>query len=279
MKKILITGVFGLIGKLIYNGLRQQPEHYDVYGLDRSDKASARSKHIFLDIPKNKFYKKNISEWDKLRRVMENKEIVIHLAAESDLNASWNTIYPDNLVGNYHIFEAAKQCGVKRIIFASSMAVLLGYAQEEPYKSIIESNFENLAETISCLDSEAPPRPLGLYAASKLWGESIARIYAEAHNMSCLCLRIGAVNENNCPDAKGFWASSWCSQEDMVQLVERCIEADENLKFAIYYGVSNNRCRWVDIDLANRQIGYVPRDRMESESAVNLERLKERLNI
>lgn len=53
------------------------------------------------------------------------------------------------------------------------------------------------------------------------------------------------------------------SQRDSVQIFERCVNADDDLKFDIFYGMSNNDLRWVDIDHARQVIGYVPQDRAE----------------
>ena len=53
------------------------------------------------------------------------------------------------------------------------------------------------------------------------------------------------------------------SQRDIVQLIERCINADESLMFDIFYGMSNNDLRWVDIEHARQAVGFVPQDRAE----------------
>ena len=55
----------------------------------------------------------------------------------------------------------------------------------------------------------------------------------------------------------------WCSQRDIVQLIECCINAGEDVRFEIFYGMSDNKWRWVDIDNARRKVGYIPRDRAE----------------
>ena len=47
----------------------------------------------------------------------------------------------------------------------------------------------------------------------------------------------------------------------MVQLVECCINANENIRFDVFFGVSDNRYRWVDIEHAKEAIGYIPQDK------------------
>ena len=41
-KKVLITGVFGLIAGAVYRHLRTQPDRYDLYGLARRSQLSER---------------------------------------------------------------------------------------------------------------------------------------------------------------------------------------------------------------------------------------------
>ena len=54
--------------------------------------------------------------------------------------------------------------------------------------------------------------------------------------------------------------SIWCSQRDIAQLVEKCIEAPENLRYDIFYGVSNNKWSYRDINHARKVVGFVPHD-------------------
>ncbi|MBT5872361.1 MAG: hypothetical protein HOH43_02990 [Candidatus Latescibacteria bacterium] len=53
------------------------------------------------------------------------------------------------------------------------------------------------------------------------------------------------------------------SQRDIVQMILRCVAAPKDIRFDIYYGLSNNDYRWVDIQRAREKIGYVPEDRAE----------------
>ena len=51
---------------------------------------------------------------------------------------------------------------------------------------------------------------------------------------------------------------------DLVQLVDKCIMADNSIKFAIFWGVSNNRWRIWDISNAKELIGYEPNETAET---------------
>ena len=80
--------------------------------------------------------------------------------------------------------------------------------------------------------------------------------------MSCIIIRPGwVVAADAAPNPSG--QPIWCSQRDIVQLIECCINAGEDVRFEIFYGMSDNKWRWVDIDNARRKVGYIPRDSAE----------------
>ena len=109
---------------------------------------------------------------------------------------------------------------------------------------------------------ESPLRPSGLYGASKVWGEALARHYADAHGLSMICLRIGAVNPEDRPLAPRQY-SVWCSLRDIAQMIERCIAAPESLRFDVFFVVSDNKWSYRDLNHARTVVGYVPADRAE----------------
>ena len=49
------------------------------------------------------------------------------------------------------------------------------------------------------LTHQTPIRPSGIYGASKIWGEALARHYADTTDLSTICLRIGHVTEEDRP--------------------------------------------------------------------------------
>ena len=87
------------------------------------------------------------------------------------------------------------------------------------------------------------PTPCG---ATKVWTESISRDYAYRHGMSILCVRIGQMERDRPRPPHG--ANIYVSQRDIVQIFGRCINAPDDLRFDIFYGMSNNDLRWVDIE-------------------------------
>ena len=98
---------------------------------------------------------------------------------------------------------------------------------------------------------------------SKAYGEAMGRYYSEEHGISVICLRIGTVNEWNSPARSIRHFATWLSHRDQAQLVRKSLEAPEDLRFDIFYGVSNNTWRFWDIDHPRQVVGYAPEDNAE----------------
>ena len=110
---------------------------------------------------------------------------------------------------------------------------------------------------------ETPVRPAGVYGATKVWGEALARQFTDSVELSIICLRIGLVNNQDRPtDSRQF--SVWCSQRDISQMVERCIEAPPELQFDIFYALSRNKWGYRDISHARDVVGFEPKDEAEA---------------
>src|SRR5262249_36160536 len=58
---------------------------------------------------------------------------------------------------------------------------------------------------------------------------------------------------------------AFTSNRDLQQLIERCIEA-ENVRFAIFHALSDNRFKRLDITDARELVGYAPQDDVTAEN-------------
>ena len=256
-KKILITGVYGLIGSTTYLSLRNHPERYELYGLDIHRQMSERApQDRVVDLSEQRFYQADLTDFDTIRKAVTGKDIVVHLAADPH-GRSWESLLNNNLIGAYHMFEACKQAGVRRLVFASTYLVSQGFAEEEPYSSIVRGKFAAVPTTYTRLTPDQAARPRDLYSASKVFNESLAHVY-QSDTFSCLGIRICGVR--NQPDGRG---DVWVSLRDLVQLITCCIDAPQEVRHEVFYALSNNRWGWVDIENARRKVGYAPQDSAE----------------
>ena len=235
MKRILMTGAAGQIGRAVRGGLRGAYPLVRLLDVAPVGAAAEGEEVVTADI----------RDMAAMERATAGIDCVLHLAGQST-EAGWDKVLPLNIEGCYNVFEAARKSGVKRIVFASSNHAI-GFHRRERF-----------------IDDRVLPRPDSRYGVSKVFGEALGRLYADKYGLSVACLRIGTFIEPDRPrDARQLL--TWISHRDMVQLVRRCID-HPSYHFVVAYGVSNNlRSRW---DNTNAKfLGYRPRDDSEKFAA------------
>ena len=231
MKTILLTGAAGNIGR----SLRQlMGDRYHFRCLDiRPDSDDM----LMVDI----------TDFQAVREVMSGVDAVIHLAANPSIKQPWEDVYTSSIGGTYNVFEAARQAGVRKIIYASTIHVS-GWREIEQQEHITP---------------EMPVRPDSLYAVGKAYGEALGSFFADKYKLSVICLRIGGfiqVPKPKNPDDRIL--RIWCSPRDLAQLLQLSLDTDD-LGFQIFYGISGNSRRFWDISNAEKLLGYQPRDDAE----------------
>ncbi len=251
--KVLVTGMSGLIGGAVQ---RRLADGYTLTALNRRPVAGVTTVQA------------DITDLDAIRPALVDQDVVVHLAAVLGDRSGWDSVRAVNIDGTYNVLEAAAQAGVKRVIFASSGTVVSGWEAEEPYASLVSGTYERIQKPWPMLTHTTPVRPKGIYGASKAAGEALARSFADASEMSVICLRIGRVTQTDRP-VNVRDRSIWCSQADIAQMVERCILAPDSVKFDIFYVVSENPWSYRDISHARQVVGYVPEDRADALAAEN----------
>jgi len=168
--KILVTGGAGFIGRNLVEQLLKNNE-ITIY-----DDLSNSTQEKLLPLIKNgaKFVKGDILDFDLLSEASKNTELVIHLAAQSDVSES--VIHPEitinvNLNGTINVLKSCVQNKIKKIIFASSAAVY-GDCKDLPIKE------------------ESKTEPLSPYGASKLAAEDEIKKYAGEFGFDAIILRM-----------------------------------------------------------------------------------------
>jgi nucleoside-diphosphate-sugar epimerase len=199
----------------------------------------------------------DLVDFDSVLRAMEGIDAVVHLAADASSRAPWESILPNNIVGTYHVFEAARQAGVARMVYASSNHAC-GFVVKET----------------GAVGPDAPVRPDSFYGVSKCFGEALGRLYHDKYGMQVICLRIGTCHAGDDMEEQRGWMhaaaargpsfpytvpqflSMWLHPEDLAQLVHRSLETD--CAFGIFYGISANTPAMYDLSETRRVLGYEP---------------------
>jgi nucleoside-diphosphate-sugar epimerase len=237
--KLLITGCNGLIGGILWENL---VDTFQLYGVDLS--MSENRINVFQG---------DISDLEQVQGIFNSipgLTYVVHLAGDARVEADWESVYKSNIAGTRNIYETAHTSGVKRIVFASSNHVTGGFEGIPP--RLHEQSDPPMITT------QDPIRPDSYYGVSKAAGEALARMYFELYGLESVCLRIGSCTRDDDPTQNSRYMSTWLSHKDLIQLVRKSLLSD--VKFGIYYGVSNNRRRFWDTSNASTELGYHPAD-------------------
>jgi nucleoside-diphosphate-sugar epimerase len=242
--RLLVTGMSGLIGGIVRESLQ---ERYQISALNRRD------------VPGVKCCRADIHDFETIQPAFQGIDVVLHLAAFASMNEDFKQNLQSNIIGTYNVFESARRAGVKRVVFASSGAVVTGWEQYQPYKAIVSGRYDEVPAQWSRITPESMPRPDKIYGCCKLWGESMARHYSDTYDMSMICLRIGVVNQQNRPLSDRD-RSIWCSHRDIAQIIGQCIAAPPDLRYDIFFGVSDNKWCYRDLIHACEVLGYQPQD-------------------
>ncbi len=233
MQTVLVTGAAGGIG----GRLRQLLD--GVYPRIRWSDVRAPS-----DLANNQsFVQADLADLAQVEKIVDGVDGIVHLGGES-VEQSWDRILRANIVGCYNLFEAARSQKVQRVVFASSNHAVGYYPRRRR------------------ISTHAPVRPDSRYGVSKAFGEALGALYAHKHGLRVTCIRIG--NFADAP-ADRRRLSIWLKPEDLVQLIRIGLEHPD-LRYEIFFGVSDNERSWWDNEAAYRY-GYRPVGRAEDHAA------------
>ena len=227
-RKLLITGSAGRLGRHL---CRELARHYDISGFDRVANPDLTQQTVA-----------RLADFAELRSACEHKDVVVHLAANPGASTPWPEILEANIEGTYHLFEAARLGGVRKVVFASTCQVTFGYG-------------EHSNQTPSLV-----PRPTSLYAVSKVTGEMLAYRYAHEYAIDAICIRIGLFPESGRLPSSRQITGRFLGKRDAVQLFRRAIDAI-GVRYAVVYGASDSSRLNLDLETARNVLGYIPEER------------------
>jgi uronate dehydrogenase len=229
MKKILVTGAAGGIGTRLRTLLRGV--YPAIRWSDLRDLPDRRNDEEFVPA--------DLTDMAAVERAVAGCEGIVHLGGVS-VERPWEEIHPANLVGCYHLFEAARRQGASRVVFASSNHAIGFYPRTRR------------------IGVDHRVRPDGLYGVSKAYGEALGALYAYKHGLRVTSLRIGNFGDRPLDMRR---LSIWLKPDDLVQLIRIALEHPD-IRCEIFWGVSHSERGWWDNEAAFR-FGYRPTGRAE----------------
>jgi UDP-glucose 4-epimerase len=147
--QIAVTGGLGRLGRYVVGGLAQ----HSVRVLDIGADADCRV---------------DLRDLDALRAGLRGVEVVVHLGAiDRSVATDDAATMQVNAMGTWNLFEASRQCGVRRVVHCSSSSVLG-----------LDHTNRHMPPCYLPIDEAHPTRPSDAYGLSKLCGERIAEAYA-----------------------------------------------------------------------------------------------------
>jgi uronate dehydrogenase len=232
-RNILITGAAGALGSVLRESLRPYAEQLTLS--DRTSLGEVR--------PNERHFVCDLADRHAVFEMMKGIDMVIHLGGAPREN-TFQVILESNIAGSYHIYEAARQQGVKRVIYASSVHAIGFY------------------ECVQTIDANVPQRPDSLYGVSKAFVENLSRYYFDKFGLESVCVRIGSCFPK--PVDRRMLAT-WLSYDDFSHL---CIQAlmTPSVGHMIVYGNSNNSANFWDNTQAG-YLGYRPQDSADAYRA------------
>ena len=229
MKKIVLTGAAGRLGSYLREPMTAWAD--ELVSTDIVDDIGKLYKG-------ESYVKGDLANLDDMLQVLDGAEMVVHMGAYAD-EGPFEKLLGPNFVGSYNIWEAAYRHGLRRVIYGSSIHAVGMYPKNE------------------FISVDAAHRPDTFYGLAKCFTEDLGSLYWDKRGLESVHMRILSCAQVNNARALG----SWLSYDDLIQLVQRCVETPVT-GFSVIYGVSNNDRAPVDNAKASF-LGYRPKDNAE----------------
>jgi len=165
----LVTGGAGFIGSNIVEELVRRGERVRV--LDNF--STGRRENLTLLLERVELIEGDLQDPAAVRQAVEGTDYVLHHAALPSVQRSVDDPLASNaanVTGTLNLLLAAREAGVKRVVYASSSAAY-GDGPTLPKRE------------------DMLPQPKSPYAVSKLAGEHYCRVFAEVYRLETVSLR------------------------------------------------------------------------------------------
>jgi len=167
----LVTGAAGFIGSNLCEAILNMG--YQVRALDDLSTGKQENIDLFLSNPNYTFIKGDIKDYDTCLKACEGVDYVLNQAAWGSVPRSLEMpqfYCANNIMGTLNMMEAARQCGVKKFVYASSSSVY-GDEPNLPKKEGREGNL------------------LSPYALTKQCNEEWGKQYTRNYGLATIGLR------------------------------------------------------------------------------------------
>jgi UDP-glucose 4-epimerase len=169
--KAVVTGGAGFIGANLAEELANKGS--EVIILDNLATGKMENITALLKSAQVRFVKGIVTNQELLRGIFDEVDCVFHQAAIPSVQRSVENPLITNEVnvnGTLNVLFAAKECGVEKVVYASSSSVY-GDTPEMPKREDMKTN------------------PKSPYAVSKLTGEQYCVVFGEVYGLKTVCLR------------------------------------------------------------------------------------------
>lgn len=223
--RLLLTGATGNLGSSLRPRLAELCRVLRVADMVDPGTAAAHEEAVIAPM----------QDKDAVFAATEGVDAIVHFGGV--MAEKWPALLDANIIGLYNLYEAARERGITRVVYASSNHA---------------TGFHLSADVIG---GDCAHRPDSLYGLTKCFGEDIARLYFDRYGIESACLRIGSAF----PEPKDLrMLATWISYGDLFRLVSACLTAPL-VGHTVIYGVSNNSASYWDNSGA-AHIGYTPQD-------------------
>jgi NAD+ dependent glucose-6-phosphate dehydrogenase len=243
---VLVTGANGTVGRNLLDSMGDDPR-YDFTLLDREPH------------PDHETEVADLRDYEAIRPAFEDQDAVIHLAWNPEVglwttDVSWTEALAENLEATCNVYRAAVDAGLEKILYMSSVHTISQFEADHRPEVYDDPDLH--------MEVTDPPRPSSVYGVAKVFGEQLARFCADEYGLRGYVVRLGGPGSPGTPDELAeslHQGSVWISQRDLAQLVE-CILDDEDVHYDVFFGISDNDNRYLDLSHARETIGYDPQD-------------------
>lgn len=130
MKKVLVTGATGFLGKYVVEELVEHGYQVRAFGRNRTIGQSLVNASVT-------FIQGDLTNQEDLTMACQEMDMVVHAGALSTVWGPWEDFYQTNVLGTKYVLEACRETNIDRLVYVSSPSI---YAAPRDQLGIKESD-------------------------------------------------------------------------------------------------------------------------------------------